>query len=47
MHLEVTSMQPGQKCPQCGMGLVPNNQGSNDKSNRMKLELKSLQMVTG
>ena len=23
MHPEVTSTQPGQKCPKCGMALVP------------------------
>jgi hypothetical protein len=27
MHPEVTSAQPGQKCPKCGMALVPRRTG--------------------
>ena len=47
MHPEVTSTQPGQKCPKCGMELVRNDQVSNGKSYQMKFEPKPMQLVAG
>ncbi|WP_070727046.1 heavy metal-binding domain-containing protein [Hymenobacter lapidarius] len=47
MHPEVTSTQPGQKCPKCGMDLVHNDQVSNGKSYQMKFEPTPMQLVAG
>lgn len=47
MHPEVTSTQPGQKCPKCGMDLVHNDEVSNGKSYQMRYEPTPMQPVAG
>lgn len=47
MHPEVTSTQPGQKCPKCGMELVHNDHVANGKTYQMKFEPKPMTLVVG
>ena len=47
MHPEVTSTQPGQKCPKCGMALVHNDAVANGKTYQMQFEARPRQPVAG
>lgn len=47
MHPEVTSTQPGQKCPKCGMELVHNDHVANGKTYQMKFEPRPMTLVAG